>query len=540
VIRVSIVVPAYNEELLLPACLDSLAQQDYAGDIEVIVVDNASDDRTAEVATRRGVMVVSESLRGYSSALARGFKSATGEIVATTDADTVVPRNWISLLVREYESHPDVVAVGGEIVFRDANRAARVFTQGILPLLVRLDRSNPAGAHLWGANFSVRRAAFDAAGGWLEEFNLQADTELSERLRRFGRVVLLDNLPVYTSSRRWNRRLLPSLALYASNFVWFQLWRRPLWRSFPNIREVNGGTRPSVAATRRTPPIARPRRLESGSRLRAGALAGFLAVLVGCAGYEALTPWSSAFGKTYWTGAVDRRVVALTFDDGPDEPYTSQLLDILRTERVHATFFLIGANVRRNPGVAARIAREGHVIGNHSDSHPLGLALEPAFRIQNEVELAEKSIRDATHVTARYFRPPQGIRSPWLAAVLARDSLVDVTWDDAPRDWQHATPSVLAARTVAQAHPGAIILLHDGLNTDPSAERSATIQAVPLIIHRLRALGYGFVTIAELLGDTRSLPRAAQSSPGVALGSQPGRSTSPRAPIAMQACSSDK
>ena len=169
-IRVSIVVPAYNEELLLPACLDSLAQQDYAGDIEVIVVDNASDDRTAEVATRRGVMVVSESLRGYSSALARGFKSATGEIVATTDADTVVPRNWISLLVREYESHPDVVAVGGEIVFRDANRAARVFTQGILPLLVRLDRSNPAGAHLWGANFSVRRAAFDAAGGWLEEF----------------------------------------------------------------------------------------------------------------------------------------------------------------------------------------------------------------------------------------------------------------------------------------------------------------------------------------------------------------------------------
>src|SRR5204863_1701025 len=100
-------------------------------------------------------------------------------------------------------------------------------------------------------------------------------------------------------------------------------------------------------------------------------------------------------------------------------------------EHVKATFFLIGANVRHFPATAARIAHEGHAIGNHSDTHPDDLALESRERIDAQVDGAERAIHEATGIYPRYFRPPHGLRSPWLIETLTRDSLIAVTWDDA-------------------------------------------------------------------------------------------------------------
>jgi len=485
-IRISVVVPAYNEELLLPACLRSLETQDYPGDIEILIVDNGSTDRTAALARARGFRVVEEPRRGYANALARGFLAATGDVVATTDADTVVPRNWISRIASVYERRPDVVAVGGDIVFRDPGLLAKLLTRGLLPLINRIDRRNPAGPHLWGANFSVRRRVFLEAGGWSPRFNLQTDTELSERLRDFGKVVLLEDLRVTTSSRRWNRSLLRSSFIFATNFICFKALRRPLWRAFPDIRDDAPGV--------------------SGWRpARTGLVALSLAMLTLLFGYETFAPWSNAFGKTYWTGATKRRVVALTFDDGPDEPSTSTVLSILHREGVPATFFLVGENVRRYPGIAQRIVRDGHAIGNHSDSHNFGFALEDARRQSLDLRRAENAIHAATGVYPRLFRPPQGIRSPWLMGLLKQDSLVAVTWDDAPGDWNRMTPKHVADRAVARAHPGAIILLHDGLHEAQGRYREATIDALPGIIHRLRAMGYSFVTLPELLQVPESL-----------------------------------
>src|SRR5262249_15356324 len=150
-------------------------------------VDNGSVDSTAARAWSLGATVVTEPRHGYVLALARGFSLAGGDIVATTDADSVVPRNWISTLVREYAARADVVAIGGEFQFGHPNWKVWLFTRCVLPHLNRCDRSNPAGPHLWGANFSVRREVFERAGGWNMDFNLQCDTELSERLRRYGR-----------------------------------------------------------------------------------------------------------------------------------------------------------------------------------------------------------------------------------------------------------------------------------------------------------------------------------------------------------------
>jgi len=485
---VSIVVPAYNEVDLLPACLGSLMAQDYAGPIEILVIDNASTDDTAAVARALGVRVVAEPLRGYGRALRRGFQAASGDIIAATDADTIVPTDWISRFADTYDANPDVVAVGGAIHFADANLKGQILTRGLLPILDRIDRANPAGPHLWGANLSVLRTAFDKCGGWNPEFSFQADTELSERLRTVGRVVLLPDVGVYTSSRRWNHALLSNMFQSVSNYAWFHITGKPLWHEFPAIRD---GGRPQPW---------RP----LGLAPRAWA-AGVAALFVGFLGYGAISPWSNAFGHTYWTSHTHQKVIALTFDDGPEDPYTSEVLAVLEREHVRATFFLVGENLVRDPGPARRMALDGDAIGNHTENHTAAFALEPERAQAADVDLAERTIHEVTGQYPRFFRPPQGLRSPWMMGLLARDSLVTVTWDDAPRDWEKHTPDALVRSTLAQAHPGAIVLLHDGLNLDHRADRSATVEALPAIIEQLRAKGYEFVTLPELLRAPQTL-----------------------------------
>ena len=496
---ISVVVPAFNEEKLLPACLDSLFAQEYEGELEILVVDNASTDGTAGVARRYGARVVEEPRRGYSNALMRGFAAARGEIIACTDADTVVPPDWIQRLACEYDRGEDVVAVGGDIQFERPNWKSSILTQFLIPWINRIDRGNPAGPHLWGANLSVRRDAFLEVGGWNPKFSLQADSELSERLRKAGRVVVVESIRVRTSSRRWNRSLLLNSFLFASNWLWFHVFGVPLYREFPAVRNGEKNSGPARAA-------------RSVRRMVAWLLAA-IGVLGAAVGYGALEPQSSLFGHTYWSGNTREKLVALTFDDGPNEPYTGRVLDILQRERVHATFFLIGTNVRRFPEAVERMVSEGHAVGNHSDSHPLRFALKSTPEIREEIDTAEKTIHAAGGTYPSLFRPPQGLRSPWLLSVLEDDSLIAVTWDDAPRDWDPWPARVLVARTLAQAHPGAIILLHDGMNLTHDADQSETVKALPVIIDSLRARGYRFCTVPELLGVRASLSRWSHAEP---------------------------
>ena len=482
--RVSVIVPAYNEEELLADGLDSLLAQDYAGELEIVVVDNASTDTTGEIARAKGVRVVEEPRRGYGRALRRGFAAGTGEILACTDADTVVPRDWVRRIVETYAADDSVVCAGGDVEFIDPNLRGWLFTRGLLPLLIWGDRVGGAAPHLWGASFSVRQDVFVAAGGFHPDFDLQVDTELSERLRQYGRVVLVRGEKVRTSCRRWNHSLVWSGFLFGSNFLWLRLFHRPLWHFFPNVRETAWGAGPHASFWRRR---------------YAPALAALGLFLIGLVGYDAFAPWSNAFGKTYWFGPEKDKVVALTFDDGPEEPYTSEVLGILRREHVRATFFVIGTNVRRFPDATARIVEDGNAIGNHSDTHPMAMALAPEPVIRSEVDRAERVIHAVSGVYPSLFRPPQGIRSPWLMHVTEQDSLATVTWDDAARDWERRSAEDLVTRAVNETTPGAIILLHDGLNLDHHADRTATVEALPRIIEKLRAEGYRFVTVPELL-----------------------------------------
>jgi peptidoglycan/xylan/chitin deacetylase (PgdA/CDA1 family) len=253
---------------------------------------------------------------------------------------------------------------------------------------------------------------------------------------------------------------------------------RPLWRDFPIVRE------------------SPPRPVRHRLRLSFALVALLLLVWFGEGTFG---PQGNLFGKTYWHGDTNQKVVALTFDDGPNEPYTSRVLNILKRQHVRATFFLIGENTRRFRETAARIVREGHAVGNHSDRHTVPFALQSESEMTAQVDSAEETIRSATGEFTRLFRPPQGLRSPWLMHVLERDSLITVTWDDAPGDWDPMTTATLIDRTVLNAHPGSIILLHDGMNLTHGANQSTTVMGLEPIIQQLRARGYSFVTLPELL-----------------------------------------
>lgn len=190
------------------------------------------------------------------------------------------------------------------------------------------------------------------------------------------------------------------------------------------------------------------------------------------------------------------RQVALTFDDGPNEPYTSRILDILGRYGVRAAFFVCGRNVEAFPGSVRRAVTEGHLVGNHTLSHSKFLTLS-GLAWWETLETAE-IIRRATGIQPTFFRPPYGLPNPVFWACLRRKGYRVVLWDVDGRDWERPPAAVLAGRIVGKTQPGAVILLHDGHNVLHGDDRSPTVEALPMIIGGLRDRGYQFVRLDEM------------------------------------------
>ena len=487
--RISVIIPAHNEEAMIHRTLDSLQKQDYKGPIEILVVDNKSTDNTARVAQSWGARVVRADRKGYIYALMSGFEQATGEILITTDADTVVPTNWVSTLVQAFEKDCRVVAAGTMVEFCDANWKGRFFARCVLPVALAYDSVCFSYPHLWGASMAVRRDAFLQAGGWTGKFNLHADADLSRRMAKVGKVVMVKNLKVSTSARRFNSGLLANLLVYGGNFLGLQLLHRPI---FFNFRDA----RPTLC------------RNQAGSFSLKKCLV--LCTMILAIALLVLSTHSRAWSHDQQAGnyvkqiETQEKVIALTFDDGPNEPYTSRVLQILRENGVRATFFLIGQNVEVFPKAAREIVKEGHAIGNHSYSHPFFLVMEPSSYEEKQIALTDRILEKATGVRCTLFRPPRGFRTPWLLRVAAKCGLTSVGWSEDASDWNHVSSAQIAERIIKNARPGNIILLHDGLNLTHGADRSETIKALPRIITGLKAQGYHFVTIPDLLNMAMS------------------------------------
>ena len=199
-------------------------------------------------------------------------------------------------------------------------------------------------------------------------------------------------------------------------------------------------------------------------------------------------------GNLVCHGADERKRVALTFDDAPSERTSDAVLAVLAEKNVKATFFMIGENIERYPQAAQRIAAAGHEMGNHSYSHRRFLLRSPAF-IAREIEDTNALIRTAGYHGPIHFRPPYGKKLLGLPWYLARHNITTVMWDSEPARHQASTAEAITAAALAQAHNGAIILLHPFCAEACRAER----EVLPLIIDGLRAQGYTLTTVSELL-----------------------------------------
>ena len=216
----------------------------------------------------------------------------------------------------------------------------------------------------------------------------------------------------------------------------------------------------------------------------AGALAG-----AGYLAYHCYSPESQLYGRTL-THCADAQHLALTYDDGPNDVHTEHLLDVLARHDVKATFFLIGRFVSARPKIARAIADAGHLLANHTETHP-NLLFRSRAKVLRQLSDCSEAIADATGVQTRHFRPPFGARRPAVLQVARELGLEPVMWSVACYDWhRHATTDSVfqhACKGIERNHArGHIVLFHDGGHTNLGQDRSHTVAATERLILRYR------------------------------------------------------
>lgn len=224
-------------------------------------------------------------------------------------------------------------------------------------------------------------------------------------------------------------------------------------------------------------------------------------VAAGAAGgvfaYGAAAARSQLFGATFFGTPGRSKQIALTYDDGPNDPHTQKLLDVLDKHAVKATFFLIGKYVEQRPEIARAVAERGHVVGNHTFTHP-NLIFTSQLKLRGELERTEAVITQAIGRHSRLFRPPFGARRPATLRVARRIGLEPILWSVKCWDWSAPSAEYIVKKAVRGIRGGDVILLHDGGHVAFGADRSHTVAASDEIIRRYKGEGFEFVTVPEM------------------------------------------
>jgi peptidoglycan/xylan/chitin deacetylase (PgdA/CDA1 family) len=219
---------------------------------------------------------------------------------------------------------------------------------------------------------------------------------------------------------------------------------------------------------------------------------------VGFAGYAAYAPRSQLYGRTYLGTGPGSRQLALTYDDGPNDPYTLRLLELLAQHQARATFFLIGRFVAAEPEIAREIARAGHVIGNHTFNHPNLIFRSPAD-VRRELEQCRKVLLDTLGKHSTLWRPPFGARLPHVLRAGRNLGLEPVMWTVSSNDWRIHSADAIELRLTQRIRGGDVILMHDGAHVRLGADRARTVEATDRLIRRCTDQGYEFVTVPEMM-----------------------------------------
>ena len=229
--------------------------------------------------------------------------------------------------------------------------------------------------------------------------------------------------------------------------------------------------------------------------------ASVLTATAGTLTYAALSAQSQLFGPTLIAPAKPDEI-ALTYDDGPNPEATPHLLEVLARHEVKATFFLIGNFVRQCPSLVREIAAAGHLIGNHTMTHPW-LPFHSATRIREELSACNKSLEDTLGVPVHYFRPPHGARRPYVLRTARELGLIPVQWNIIAGDWKPIDAATIAARVTQgiarnqRRSQASNIVLHDGGSLNLGAPRTPTVEATGQLLQTYTPGGTKFVTLAS-------------------------------------------
>jgi peptidoglycan/xylan/chitin deacetylase (PgdA/CDA1 family) len=218
------------------------------------------------------------------------------------------------------------------------------------------------------------------------------------------------------------------------------------------------------------------------------------------AGYQSMAPTAQWFGPTFIGLELGSKQMALTYDDGPNDPHTLRLLEVLAKHNVRATFFLIGRFVKQRQDIVQELVRAGHVVGNHTFSHP-NLIFASAAQTRTELINCEQALTEAVGEHSRLFRPPFGGRRLVTLRIARELGLQPVMWNVTGWDWKGRPADYIEGKVKKQIRGGDVILFHDGGHKDFGADRSPTVVATDRLIARYKSDGYEFVTIPEMMGQ---------------------------------------
>jgi glycosyltransferase involved in cell wall biosynthesis len=245
--KLSIVIPAYNEEAYLGRCLESVLEQTKKSkrEIEVIVVNNASSDETRKVAEGfEDVKIVDEFNKGLVWARKAGYEVSNGDIVANVDSDTILPEKWIEKVFLEFEKDPNLVALSGPYIYPEMsaffNMIVKIWYATGLLFHFFNQYVTKKGAMLQGGNFTIKRTAMDKIGGFDTSIKFYGeDTDVACRIAKVGKVKFTFSLPMYTSSRRFaGDGIIKTAINYGINFIWPVIFGRPFSYSYNDFRSI--------------------------------------------------------------------------------------------------------------------------------------------------------------------------------------------------------------------------------------------------------------------------------------------------------------
>lgn len=334
------------------------------------------------------------------------------------------------------------------------------------------------------------------------------EVRISARIAGEASVLWHQSVRIITPANRERRRSQPVFRRRRGSRLWFQILRSSFvsrlavaafflcyWMYYWQIAGSHTPARPVA-----TPTLAIPEGSDSsGQPSLKGQMRVNLQAFGSFGSVASPDPSVASQVPELFQGTVVRslpavgteKVVALTFDDGPWESSTEQVLDILQQANIKATFFWVGLHIQRHPEIAQKVVAAGHAIGNHTWRHVLQ-TVDTATAAE-EINNTAKLIYDTTGVRTQLFRPPGGNLAGELAAYAKQQQHAITLWSVDSQDYYVSAP-LIVDNVLRQVRPGGIILLHDG-----GGNRTATVQALPQIITTLQRQGYRFVTVPELL-----------------------------------------